>query len=133
VSRYATALAADPYQTYRQIDLAGKTATTEPHKLVGLLYDELIRALRTAAIATEQGNHALKSERVTKATAILFALESGLDFVAGGDVAVTLATLYRGVRSRVVDAAIGSDPAPFRESADMLAEIAEAWASVGLA
>lgn len=133
MSRYATALAADPYQTYRQIDLVGKTATTEPHKLVGLLYDELIRALRTAAIATEQGNHALKSERVTKATAILFALESGLDFAAGGDVAVTLATLYRGVRSRVVDAAIGSDPAPFRESADMLAEIAEAWASVGVA
>lgn len=100
MSRYATALAADPYQTYRQIDLAGKTATTEPHKLVALLYDELIRALRTAAIATEQGNHSLKSDRVTKATAILFALEAGLDFANGGDVAVTLSTLYRGVRSR---------------------------------
>ena len=133
MSRYATALAADPYQTYRQIDLAGKTATTEPHKLVALLYDELIRALRTAAIATEQGNHTLKSDRVTKATAILFALEAGLDFANGGEVAVTLSTLYRGVRSRVVDAALGTSPVPFRESADMLAEIAEAWASVGLA
>ena len=70
---------------------------------------------------------------MTKATAILFALESGLDFAKGGDVAVTLATLYRGVRARVIDASIGADPAPFRESADMLAEIAEAWATVGLA
>lgn len=128
--RYATALTADPYQTYRQIDLVGRTAHAEPHKLVGLLYDELIRALRSAAWATETRELAMRSERVTRATAILFALESGLDFAQGGAVSHTLAQLYRGIRGRVIDASIGQDPAPFREAADSLAEIAEAWSSV---
>lgn len=128
--RYATALAGDPYATYRAIDLAGRTAQNDPHKLVALLYDELIRALRTAAWAIENGELSMKSERITRATAILFALESGLDFTRGGEVSQTLGQFYRGIRARVIDASIGQDPAPFREAADSLDEIADAWRQV---
>ena len=127
---YATALGADPYVTYRQIDLAGRTAQADGAALVQLLYDELIRALRVAAWATEKRDYALKSEKVTRATAILFALEAGLDFDAGGDVARTLARLYRGARATVIDASVGDDPRPFRDVADNLSEIAAAWAQV---
>lgn len=131
MTRHAAVLAADPYQTYRSVDLAGRTGGADPHQLVGLLYDELVRALRTAAWATENRKLTMKSERITRATAILFALEAGLDFTNGGPVSHTLAQLYRGVRARVVDASIGHDPAPFREAADSLEEIADAWRSVG--
>ena len=127
---YATALGADPYATYRQIDLAGRTAQADGAALVQLLYDELIRALRVAAWATEKRDYALKSEKVTRATAVLFALEAGLDFDAGGDVARTLARLYRGARTTVIDASVGDDPRPFRDVADSLSEIAAAWALV---
>jgi flagellar protein FliS len=127
--RYATALAASPEATYRQVDLAGRTGGEDAQGLVGLLYTEVVRALRSAAWAAENGRFAIKSERVTRALAILFALESGLDFVNGGDVSKTLAGLYRGARNKVVDASLGADPQPFIEVADTLNEIADAWAT----
>ncbi len=125
---YASALRADPEATYRQIDLAGRTAAADGAALVQLLYEELIRALRVAAHATEARNYALKSEKITRATAIVFALEAGLDFDKGGDVSHTLARLYRGARSAIVEASIEHDPQPFLDIAANLEEIADAWA-----
>lgn len=128
---YASTLLRDPWSTYREIDAAGRTAqaATGP-ALVRLLYTELLAALRAAACATEARQFRVKAERVTRATAILFALETGLDFESGGAVSVTLARLYAGARRAVVDASIGDDPAPFRNVADQMAEIADAWATV---
>jgi len=128
--RYSTALAGDPAQTYRQVDLAGRTGAADPHALVGLLYEEAIAALRAAAWAAENRKFSVKSERVARATAVLFALEAGLDFEKGGDVSKALATFYHGVRNQVIHASIGSNPVPFRDAADSLADIASAWSSV---
>ena len=130
MAAYASIFGRDPEETYRQIDASGRTAEADGPALVQLLYDEAIRTLRTAAWATENNNQAMKSDKLTRATAILFALESGLDFESGGEVAVTLARLYNGARNTIVAASLGSDPAPFRNVAATLAEIAEAWRTV---
>lgn len=127
--RYATALA-NPAATYRQIDLAGRTTGADPHRLVGLLYEEGVAALRAAACAAETRQLAIKSERLARATAILFALEAGLNFEQGGEVSRTLATFYHGLRQQVLQASLGTDPEPFRDAASSLEEIAGAWASV---
>ncbi|MEG3124408.1 flagellar export chaperone FliS [Sphingomonas sp. GB1N7] len=127
---YATALGRDPEATYRQIDIAGRTAGADGPALVQLLYTELVRALRVAAWATENRQFSMKSEKITRATAILFALEQGLDFRAGGEVSGTLARLYGGARRQIVEASIGHDPTPFREVAASLEEIAAAWATM---
>jgi len=127
---YATALRGDPFATYRQIDVVGRTAEARGAGLVQLLYEELVAALRAAAWAVENNRLRTKSERVTRATAILFALESGLDFERGGDVSQTLARLYAGIRRSIVEASIGTDPTPFRDAAASLSEIADAWRSV---
>ncbi|MES2054656.1 MAG: flagellar protein FliS [Pseudomonadota bacterium] len=124
---YATALGRDPESTYRQIDIAGRTAEADGPALVQLLYEELIRALGAAAWAAENRQFRIKSEKVTRATAILFALEAGLDFEAGGTVATALAQLYGSARRTVVEASIGHDPTPFRDIAASLTEIAQAW------
>lgn len=128
--RYASMLAGNPADTYRQIDIAGRTAGADSHALVGLLYEEGVAALRTAAWATEHGKYAVKGERVARATAILFALEAGLDFEKGGEVSKTLATFYHGLRGEIVQASIGTDPEPFRAAATSLEEIAAAWRSL---
>lgn len=124
--RYATAFAR-PEATYRSVDLAGRTGGEDAAGLVGLLYAEASRALRSAAWAAENGRYEIKSERVTRALAILFALESGLDFESGGDVSRTLARFYQGARREVVDASLGLDPRPFVAVATTLDEIAGAW------
>ncbi|HEX8555700.1 MAG TPA: flagellar protein FliS [Sphingomonas sp.] len=119
----------DPYSTYRRIDAAGRTATADGPALVQLLYTELVSALRAAGFACAKRQFAVKSERVTRATAILFALESGLDFEAGGELSVTLQRLYAGARGSIVAASIGHDPAPFHAAAAEFGEIAQAWAT----
>ncbi|TCP35617.1 flagellar protein FliS [Sphingomonas sp. BK235] len=124
---YASALLRDPARTYREIDLAGRTAAADGPALVQLLYEELTQALRVAAWAADNRQFATRSERVTRATAILFALEANLDFERGGDVSRTLARFYAGCRRQVVDASIGTDGEPFRAVAGELEEIAAAW------
>ena len=124
---YASALLSDPAQTYRRIDVAGRTATADAPGLVQLLYEELCAALRAAAWACEHGRHAQKSERVQRAVAVLFALDAGLDMAGGGEVSATLARLYAGARTTIVNASLGSDPTPFRDTAGTLEEIAAAW------
>ncbi|ODP37637.1 flagellar export chaperone FliS [Sphingomonas turrisvirgatae] len=120
-------LGANPAATYRTIDAVGRTAAADPHQLIELMYKECIAALRAAAFATEKKQATVKSERIARATAILFALESNLDFERGGEVSRTLATLYHGLRTQIVQASIGGDPTPFRAVADDLEEIAGAW------
>ncbi len=130
---YASTLTRDPFATYRQIDAVGHTAMADGPALVQLLYKELVAALRAAAWACEKRKFAVKSERITRATAILFALEAGLDFEKGGQISETLARLYGGARKTVINASLGHDPKPFRDSADMLDEIAQAWRTASAA
>ncbi|MBO9713942.1 flagellar export chaperone FliS [Sphingomonas sp.] len=128
--RYATALTRDPAATYRQVGLVGRTSTGDPHALVSMLYEEGMSALRSAAWAAERRRFEMKSERVARATAVLFALEAGLDFDAGGEVSRALEAFYHDLRQRIVQASLGTDPRPFHDAADSLAEIADAWRSV---
>lgn len=127
---YATPLRGDPAQTYRAVGLASRTAGSDPHQLVGLLYEELLAALASAAWATEQRRPAIRNERVTRALTILFALEAGLDFDKGGDLSVTLSRLYHGARAKLADASVADDATPYRQVAATLSGIAEAWQSL---
>ncbi|OQW44808.1 MAG: flagellar export chaperone FliS [Proteobacteria bacterium SG_bin6] len=127
MSGLAPRLGRNPEATYRQVDMAGRTATADAHGLVDLLYEELGRALAAAAAAIRAGNLAVKSEKIARAVAILFALEAGLDFERGGPVAKTLAGVYRGARKQILDASLSLDPRPFQEVAANMAEIAAAW------
>ncbi|MBA4772663.1 MAG: flagellar protein FliS [Sphingomonas sp.] len=127
---YATARAGSADTAYRSIDVAGRTATGDPHALVQVMYEELNRALGAVASAIRLGNHSVKSEKISRALTILFALESGLDFEKGGDVSYTLANLYRGARKQIIKASLGDDPEPFLLVARNLNEIASAWRQI---
>ncbi|UIJ45424.1 flagellar protein FliS [Sphingomonas cannabina] len=127
--RYSSAFAR-PEDTYRAVDLAGRTGGEDPAGLVSLLYAEASRALRTAAWAAEHRRFDVKSERVTRALSILFALEGGLDFDKGGEVSKTLARVYQGARAELVEASLDADPKRFIAIAETIEEIAAAWETV---
>lgn len=127
---YATAWRGDPAQVYRQIDVSSRVGSASPHRLVAILYEDLEAALRQAAFATEQRRFEIKSARITKAMAILFALEAGLDWEKGGDLSETLSRVYRGARARIGDAGLAGDAAALREVAVGIADIAAAWRQI---
>ncbi|MFW2829619.1 flagellar export chaperone FliS [Sphingomonas sp. ID0503] len=127
---YASPLRGDPAAIYRQVDVSSRVQSASPHRLIQLLYEDLDVALRQAAFAIEKKQFEIKSARITKALAILFALEAGLDFTKGGDVAETLSRLYRGARSEVTGAGVSGDAEALRVVAANLAEIAAAWRQI---
>lgn len=127
---YASRMLRDPRETYRQVDLASRTGGANPHQLITILYEDLLRELRLGAIAIDTKDHANKSERLTKAVALLFALEAGLDFDKGGSVAETLSRFYRGCRDAVMRATVENNAALVREVVANVGEIAASWKSI---
>jgi flagellar protein FliS len=128
---YATRLRGDPGETYRQVDVASRAGGASPHQLITLLFEDLMRSLRLAALATERRDHPAKSSNLSKALALLFALEAGLDFDRGGDVAATLSRFYRGARESIMAASLSLDADRLREVAANVAEIADSWRIIG--
>lgn len=127
---YATPLAGAPADVYRQVDVASRVVGASPHRLVSLMFEDLEAALRQAAFATEHRRFEAKSARVTKALAILFALEAALDHRAGGDLAQTLSRVYRGARGEITNASVTGDAAKLRDVAHGIAEIGGAWRQI---
>lgn len=130
---YASRLSRDPRETYRAVDVASRTGGANPHQLITVLYEDLLRELRLGALAIESGDHALKNERLTKAVALLFALESGLDFDKGAAVAETLSRFYRGCRDAVMRASIENNATLIRDVVANVGEIADSWKAIGRA
>lgn len=127
---YATRLR-DPLETYRSVDVNSRVGGASPHALINLLYEDLLRELRLAAIAIDRRDFATRSAKVTKALAILFALEAGLDFDKGGEVAATLSRFYRGARETIMRASVKLDAAGLRAVVTNIEEIATSWRSIG--
>jgi flagellar secretion chaperone FliS len=103
---YASRLARDPRETYRQVDLASRTGGASPHQLIAILYEDLLRELRLGALAIDAGDK-------------------------GGTVAATLSRFYRGCRDAVMRASIEANAALIRDVVGNVSEIADSWKAIG--
>lgn len=128
---YASSFSRDPRETYRAVDVASRTGGASPHQLITILYEDLLRELRLGALAIDSGDHPAKNARLTKAIALLFALEAGLDFDKGAAVAETLSRFYRGCRDAVMRASIEGNAALIRDVVANVGEIADSWKAIG--
>jgi flagellar protein FliS len=81
----------------------------------------------------DEGDHVTKNARLTKAVALLFALEAGLDFDKGASVAEALSRFYRGCRDAVMRASIEGNVALVRDVVANVSEIADSWKAIGRA
>lgn len=116
---------------YAAVDTGSRVESATPHQLVRILFDELLLALDTSALALRAGDRHKCLDRQTRALTMLHALESSLDYERGGDVAVSLAIVYREVRRRVLLATSTQDADPMESARGFIAEIAGAWNQIG--
>jgi flagellar protein FliS len=116
---------------YRNVDVATRIEGASPHRLVGILFEELLTAISGMKSAALQRDPLRRSESQARALSILTALESSLDFERGGDIAMMLSSVYREARGLLVTAAREDGAASLDEARKMLAEIAEAWSAIG--
>jgi flagellar protein FliS len=82
-------------QHYRTIDLTSKIEGASPHRLITILYDELITALAAAKMAIVRQDPARLNENQARASSIVQTLDASLDFDKGGEVARALSAVYR--------------------------------------
>ena len=118
-----------PTSRYQQVDLASRIEGSTPHALVCMLYSELSAGLDVMVRAAENGDVTRRLQQHERASSILHTLEAGLDLVKGGELAMSLAGIYRQMRRRLLAARSGDVDAT-KEVRDGVASLAEAWARI---
>jgi flagellar protein FliS len=118
-----------PLHRYRDMDLSSRIEGASPHALVATLYDELMAALDVLKRAIERGDAALRMTQHERATTILHALDAGLDRVDGGDLAKSLANIYRQMQRRLIAARTG-DITAVSDVREGVGNLAAAWSAI---
>jgi len=116
---------------YQAVDLESQIEGASPHRLIGILFEELMKALEIMLAAQRAGNRAKTIEKQSRASTVLIALETSLDFKNGGELAVNLARVYREARRLVLQGGRDNSPEMVTQARDLLAGIVEAWEQIG--
>lgn len=116
---------------YAAVHAGSRIESASPHGLVKILFDELLLSIEASALAQETGDQIKTNDKHIRAMSILHALEASLDFEKGGDIAVSLARVYREARRLLVVALHARDSREARAAQALIAEIAEAWNKIG--
>lgn len=116
---------------YQSVDISSRIEGATPHRLVQIMYEELLKALDAMAFATARGDYVQRGEHQSKVLAILTGLETSLDFDKGGQIAVDLVAIYREARRLVVAGGRDGDAKLVTQTRDMIQEISNAWDAIG--
>lgn len=116
---------------YQAVDIESQVEGASPHRLIGILFEELMKAIEIMLAAQRAGNRAKTIDKQARSSTILLALETSLDFRNGGEIAVNLARVYREARRLIQEGGRGNDPAMVERARDLLAGIVDAWEQIG--
>lgn len=116
---------------YQRVDVASRVEGANPHQLVTILYDELLKALDAMAAAMARSDYVQRGERQARALRLISGLETSLDFDQGGDIALGLAKIYREARRLTIAAGRENDVKLVERAREMLGEVAQAWEQIG--
>jgi flagellar protein FliS len=125
-SRYGAATAA----RYRTVDVNARVEGASPHQLIMILFEELMKALDSLRAADAAGDRSRAAPLQSRALSILHGLETGLDMDRGGEIAVSLAKIYREAR-RLVSLQGGGRDEALTQARAMIGDVAGAWAAIG--
>ncbi len=117
-----------PADTYRSIDYDARVAGSSPQDLVIISYEYFVSALDAAGFAHERGDNARKSAALTRALAMLTALQLGI--APRSPLAPALSQLYEASRRAVLDSVIRFDAAALRRVRSDFAEISAAFVGI---
>lgn len=117
---------------YANVDLETGIASASPHKLIVMLYDGALVALRTARTNMMAGNIPAKGAAISKAITIIDnGLRVSLDKTSGGAIAENLDALYEYMGRRLFQANLQNDVAIVDEVHNLLADLRGAWVQIG--
>ncbi len=118
-------------QVYRKVGVDSGVAAADSHRLVLMLFDGAIEAVRLSRAHVAAGQVADKGRALGKAVRIVEeGLKASLDRNAGGALAQQLARLYDYVNMRLLQANLRNDRAALDEVERLLGELRSAWSQI---
>lgn len=120
----------NPASAYRRIDVDTSVDAADPHRLIALLFEGAIAAIRRAVAAIEAKDLETKLASITRALRIVDeGLKASLD-PAAGQLAVRLGDLYTYVSARLLAGSLHDDVDALGEAAGLLGQLHDAWMQI---
>jgi flagellar secretion chaperone FliS len=114
-------------RSYQTVGAHAQVTAADPYKLVQLLLANVIDRLAAARGHMERREIARKGEQISKAIAVLTALDASLNMEQGGEIAANLRRLYEYMSLRLVKANLEDDAAGLDEVMGLVRNIKEGW------
>lgn len=117
---------------YARVSLETGIDSASPHKLIVMLFDGAVTAVRSALAHMKAGDIAAKGKAISKAITIIDnGLRVSLDKDAGGDIATNLDSLYGYMSARLLHANVRNDQEALGEVDRLLSDLRETWNAIG--
>lgn len=130
VAAHTLSRKARAFAQYQTLELNSRLEAADPHRLVAILYEELLGAIDVVARALGRGQVIASHSHFHRANSILIALEASLDFSSGGLLSETLAGVYQGMRRELANTGRTADADRLAELRLGIVSIKDAWASL---
>lgn len=120
-----------PAAAYAQVGVETTVQSSDPHRLILLLFEGALAAIGKARVQMEQNDIPGKGASISQAINIVGnGLGASLDVKAGGELAERLLALYDYIVHRLVWANLKNDRAALDEAAGLLGELHSAWTMI---
>ncbi|RJG15592.1 flagellar export chaperone FliS [Massilia cavernae] len=117
---------------YAKVGIETGVMAASPHKLIVMLYDGALTAIRNAQAHMKSGNIPEKGSQISKAIQIIEnGLRASLDREVGGQIAQGLDSLYEYMGHRLLMANLNNQPELLDEVHRLLSELRDAWNQIG--
>ncbi|WED21069.1 flagellar export chaperone FliS [Vibrio sp. JC009] len=114
-------------QAYKKVSVDSQLSAASPHKVIQMLMAGAIERLVQGKAAMQQGNVAVKGERLGKALDIVISLRGCLSMSDGGEIAQNLDQLYDFMISQITMANIENNEQAIDDVIHIIREIKSAW------
>jgi flagellar protein FliS len=115
---------------YQKESVKSRLAGANPYTIIQMLMQGALERLAKGKGCIERNDLEGKSENLSKASSIIFALSESLDYEIGGEVAENLGSLYEYMNMRITDASIEKSTEPLVEVMKLLLEIKSGWDAI---
>lgn len=117
---------------YAKVGMETSVISASPHKLIVMLYDGALVAIKSAAVHMAAGRIAEKGAAISKALDIVNnGLRASLDKKAGGDIAANLDALYVYMTERLLTGSLQNSTVMLDEVQTLLLDLRDAWTQIG--
>lgn len=115
------------HRQYETVSIASRIEAANPHELVVILYEELIRTIDVCRAALKQHRFDALRPAQERATSVLVSLQASLDVERGGALALSLSSIYGSMRKELATAIHERNQERLATVRQGAAELMSAW------